>query len=105
MPRCKDKDLKMAKEMWDIVKSDATSKSTLYLLDAEDQLASIKLSNNSEPKIHLAELKVHFQLMVQRLNNLIKMGSVLSDTHYQTIIMHSLPESYQPALQMITAAE
>ena len=41
----KIKDLKMAKEMWDTVKSDATSKSMLYLLDAEDKLASMKLSD------------------------------------------------------------
>jgi len=59
------KDLKMAKEMWDEVKGDATSKSTLYLLDAEDQLASMKLSDNDDPKTHLAELKEHFQLMIQ----------------------------------------
>ena len=68
--------------MWDMVKSDATSKSMLYLLDAEDELASMKLSNNSEPKTHLAERKAHFQLIVQRQNNLIEMGSVLSDTCY-----------------------
>jgi hypothetical protein len=101
----KIKDLKTAKEMWDIVKSDATMKRTLYLLDAENQLASMKLSNNEDLKTHLAELKEHFQLMAQGHNNLIEMGSVLSDSHYQTIIMHSLPESYGLALQMITAAE
>jgi hypothetical protein len=59
----KIKDLKMAKEMWDIVKADATTKSMLYLLDVEDQLTSMKLSDNNNPKTHLAELKEHFQLM------------------------------------------
>ena len=62
-------------------------------------------SDGKTPKTHLAELKEHFQLMVQRYTNLIAMGSVLSDSHYWTIIMHSLPESYRPALQTITAAE
>src|ERR1700722_13762592 len=33
------------------------------------------------------------------------MGSVLSDSRYRTIIMHSLPESYRPALQTIPVAE
>ena len=61
----KIKDLKMAKEMWDLVKADATTKSTLYLLDAEDQLASMKLSDNDDLKTHLTELKEHFQLMIQ----------------------------------------
>jgi hypothetical protein len=101
----KIKDMKTAKEMWDIVKSDAAMKNTLYLLDTKDQLASMKLSDNKDLKTHLAELKEHLQLMAQWHNNLIEMGSVLSDSHYQTIIMHSLPESYRPALQMIIVAE
>jgi len=29
----------------------------------------MKLSNNEDPKTHLAELKEHFQLMAQRHNN------------------------------------
>ena len=49
----KIKDLKMAKEMWDIVKADATTKSMLYLQDTEDQLASMKLNDNDDPKTHL----------------------------------------------------
>jgi hypothetical protein len=90
----KIKDMKSVKEMWDAVKFDATTKSTLYLLDAEDQLVSMKLSDNDDPKTHLAELKQHFQLMLQRHDNLIKMGSTLSNSRFNTIIMSSLPESY-----------
>ena len=60
----KIKNLKMAKEMWNMVKADATTKSTLFLLDAEDQLASMKLTDNVDPKTHLSELKEHFQLMM-----------------------------------------
>ncbi|KIM78408.1 hypothetical protein PILCRDRAFT_11124 [Piloderma croceum F 1598] len=101
----KIKDMKAAKEMWDAIKVDAITKSTLYLLDTEDQLASMKLSNSDDPKTHLAELKQHFQLMLQCHNNLIQMGSTLSDSRFNTIIMSSLPESYRPTLQMITAAE
>jgi len=43
--------------------------------------------------------------MLQRHENLIKMGSTLSDTRFNTLIMMSLPESYRPTLQTITAAE
>ena len=32
----KIKNLKMAKEMWDMVKADATTKSTIFLLNTED---------------------------------------------------------------------
>ena len=59
----KIKNLKSAKEMWEVVKADATNKSTLYLLDAEDQLASMKLGDNNDPAAHFTELKVHFQLI------------------------------------------
>jgi len=101
----KIKNLNTAKEMWDLVKADATTKSTLYLIDAEDQLASMKLGDNEDPKTHLAEIKQHFQLMLQHHDNLVSMGSTLSDSRFNTIIMSSLPKSYRPALQTITAAE
>ena len=99
------KDLTTAKEMWDIIKEDATKKSTLHLLDAEEQLQSMKLADNEDSKTHLTELKQHFQLMTERRDNLIKMGSVMSDARFNIIIMSSLPDSYRPTLQTITAAE
>ena len=101
----KIKDMSTAKEMWKAVKDDATSKSTLFLLDVEDQLTSMKLGENEDSKTHLTELKQHFQLMLQCQDNLIKMGSVISDTRFNIIIMSSLPDSYCPTLQTITAAE
>ena len=47
-----------------MVKVDATTKSTLFLIDAKDQLASMKLADNSDPNTHLSELNEHFQLMM-----------------------------------------
>src|SRR5277367_1500189 len=76
----KIKNLSTAEVMWKAVKEDATLKSTLYLLDTEDQLSSMKLADNDEPKAHLSKLKQHFQTMLQRRDNLMKMGSTLSDT-------------------------
>ena len=90
----KIKDLTTPKDMWNIVKDDATKKSTLHLLDAEEQLQTMKLNDNEDSKAHLAELKQHFQTMLQRRENLIKMGSTISDTRFNMIIMSSLPESY-----------
>ena len=46
----KIKVLKTSEDMWKAVIEDAMSKSTLYLLDAEDQLASMKLPDNEDPK-------------------------------------------------------
>ena len=101
----KIKNMRTVNKMWEAVKSDATMKSSLYLLDAEDQLASMKLAENDDPKTHLVEMKQHFQLIVQCWDNLTKMGSELSNTRFNTIIMSSLLESYCPTLQIITAAE
>ena len=61
----KIKDLDTAEAMWKIAKADATTKSTLYMLDAKDQLSTVKINDNEDAKTHLAELKAHFQLMVQ----------------------------------------
>ena len=101
----KIKNLKMVKEMWDMVKADATTKSTLFLLDAKDQLTSMKLADNTDPKTHLFELKEHFQLMMHQHDNLLKIGPTLSNLYFNTIIMSSLPESYHLSLQTIMAAK
>ena len=61
----KIKNFKTSHDMWDVVKVDAMTKSTLFLLDAEDQLASMKLTENDDLKVHLMEVKQHFQLMGQ----------------------------------------
>ena len=95
----------MAEEMWKKVKSNATTKSTLFMLDAEDQLTSMKLLDNEDSKTHLSELKSHFQTMLQHHDNLIQMGSTISDASFNIILMSSLPESYRPTLQTITTTE
>jgi len=59
------KGLNMATEMWEKIKSDATKKSMLFLIDAEEQLTNMKLTESSEPHTHLTELKHHFELMVK----------------------------------------
>ena len=102
--RVKIKGLKSAKEMWDTVKMDVTMKSTLFIIGVEDQLSSMKLADNEDPKTHLSEMKQHFQLMLQCQENLLKMGSEISDTCFNTMIMSSLLESYCLTLQTITAA-
>ena len=76
----KIKNMGTAKEMWEAVKSDATTKSTLYLIDAEDQLASMRCEESPDPKTHLLELRAHFELMIKRRDNLTTMGSTVSDT-------------------------
>ena len=43
--------------------------------------------------------------MLQCHDNLIQMGSTISDARFNIILMLSLSESYRPTLQTITAAE
>ena len=95
----------MVDEMWKKVKSDATTKSTLFMLDTEDQLTSMKLLDNEDSKTHLSELKPHFQTMLQHRDNLIQMRSTIPDARFNIILMSSLLESYRPTLQTITATE
>ena len=99
------KNLKMSHDMWDVVKVDAMTKNTLFLLNTENQLASMRLTENDDPKAHLMEVKQHFQLMGQWHDNLLKMGLTISNSHYNMIIMFLLLELYQPTLQTITAVE
>ena len=98
------KDLQTAKEMWNAVKADVTTKSTLYLIDTEDQLASMHLNDSNDPHAHFTDLKQHFKLMTRRHDNLVKMGSTISDTQFTTMIMSSLLPSYCSPIQTITAA-
>ena len=84
---------------------DAITKNMLFLLDAEDQYVSMKLSNNKDPKAHLTKIKQHFLLMAQHHDNLIKMELTIFDSHYNTTIMPSLSDSYLPTLQTIMATE
>ena len=91
--------------MWEELKKDTTTKSTLFLSDAEDELASMKCRRSTDVKTHLAELTAHFNLMVRHKENLIEMGLLISDTHFNAMIMASLPVSYHPMKQMISAAE
>ena len=43
--------------------------------------------------------------MLQCPDNLLKIGSIISDSRFNIIIMSSLPESYRPTLQTIIMSE
>lgn len=101
----KVKNLKTVKKMWEEVKRDMTSKSTLFIIDVEDKLSTMKCQESSDSKTHLTKIIAHFNLMVQWKENLLQMGSLISDTHFNMIIMASLPASYSPAKQTISATE
>ena len=84
--------------MWENVKGDATTKSTLFLIDAEDELANMQVGDSSNPQTYLTELKQHFELIIKPCDNLVEMGATISTTCFSTIIMSSLPPSYHSAI-------
>ena len=91
----KVKNLGTAKEMWDEVKRDATTKNTLFIININvEELSTMKYQESSDPKTHLTKITAHFNLMVQQRENLIQMGSSISDTYFNVIIMASLPALY-----------
>ena len=57
----KVKNLGTAKEMWDEVKRDATTKSTLFIINVEDELSTMKCQESSDPKMHLTEITAHYE--------------------------------------------
>ena len=89
------KNLNSAHEMWDKVKTDATNKSTLFLINAGDQLASMCVADLDDPQTHLSKLKQHFELMRKWHDNLILIGLTISQKCFGTIIMSLLPPSYR----------
>ena len=84
------KNLNTAHEMWEKVKADTTMKSMPYLIDTDDQLASMQLMDLDDPRTHLIELKQHFELMGKQCDNLLKMGSTISATHYHDLVFFHL---------------
>jgi hypothetical protein len=84
----KIKSLKTAKGIWDVVTADARQRA--HYSSWMPKIASMKLADNDDPKTNLSELKQHFQLMLQRHENLMKMGSEISETRLNTMIMSSL---------------
>jgi hypothetical protein len=99
----KIKNLHTTNEMLTVIQTNVTSKSTLFIIDVEDQLTSMHCAESMDPKGHLAEVKAHFDLMMKCHDNLLSMGSQLSEMRFATMIMLSLPPSYRLALQTITA--
>ena len=99
------KNLKTAKEMWEQIKKDATTKSTLFLINADDQLSSMHLAELDDSQIHLNDLKQHFKLMMKCHDNLMEMGSLLSTMQLSAIIISSFLSSHCSAIQTTTATK
>jgi hypothetical protein len=91
----------MAKDMWDAVKHDATTKSSLHQVDILNQLQTMKCSSSADPKTHLAKVKAHFEKMTEYHEFLHVTKAPVTDSTYATIIISSMPNTYHPTIQMV----
>jgi hypothetical protein len=96
------KNMKTPKEMWDKVKEESTMKSTIHIIDAEQQLSRMVCPDTTDPITHFAEVKAHLDLMDKRYQNLVAIGSNWDDLRYGQLILTSLPESYRPLVQTLS---
>ena len=51
----------------------------------------MKLTENNDPKVHLTEVKQHFQLMGQRHDNILKMGSLALQHNHHVLAPGVIP--------------
>src|SRR5579859_1652600 len=89
--------------MWKVIKEDCTLKPTLFIIDAEEQLAAMRCPESSDPVAHYTEIKAHLDLMDMRYQNLTAMGSTIGDAKLCTLILGSLPESYRSLVQTVSS--
>jgi hypothetical protein len=90
-----------AKTMWDDIKLDATTKSSLHQVNILNRLQTMKCPSSSDLKTHLSEVKSHFEKMTQLREHLLVTNSPISDPTYISIIISSMPETYHPTIQTV----
>jgi hypothetical protein len=88
---------KTTKEMWDAVRSDATSKLKMHEADTKRRLQEMRCNKGTDVKEHLTNL-------VRLQDELEGMGVSISDDDFATTIISSLPPSYCILLSSVTHA-
>jgi hypothetical protein len=93
--------LTTAKDMWNAVKHDATTKSSLHQVNILNQLQTMKCPSSADPKTHLAKVKAHFERITEHHEFLCVTKAPVTDSTYATIIISSMPNTYRPTIQMV----
>ena len=86
----------MALEMWDAVRSQREKKSCMVTMDMRQKLQSEKCSKHEDVRTHLVKLQTMRE-------NLASMGGAISDEDFTSIILGSIPQSYNTYITAITA--
>jgi hypothetical protein len=94
----KIKGLTAAKEMWDAVKLDVSTKSILQQINILEQLQEMHCSENADADAHLLKITEHFRLMEERRDQLATMGSPVPEASFLALVLKSVPASYCPTV-------
>ena len=84
-----------ATQMWNTIKTDATRKSQLHKVDIRRRLQAMTCDEDGDVKAHL-------NAMMKLREELEAMGSSIADEDFGTMILTSLPRSFDTLLQSIT---
>jgi hypothetical protein len=85
---------KTAKEMWNTVKSDATTKSKMHQVATKRRLTEARCAEE-------ADVKDHLTMMVRVRDELESMGASVGDDEFLTHIIGSIPKSYHTLISSI----
>jgi hypothetical protein len=88
---------KTAKQMWDIVKADATSKSKMHQIATKQKLTDSQCDEE-------ADVKEHLTTMVRVRDELESMGAPVADEEFLSLIIGSIPKSYHTMISSIIHA-
>jgi len=88
---------KNAKDMWDKVKKDATTRTKIFQSDTRRCLQDMRCDENGDMKTHLTD-------MVQLRDELVRMGSSVLDEEFLSFILSSLLPSYRTLLTSVMIA-
>ena len=86
-----------AKEVWDQLRTLYEGRSKLILVDLRRKLQNTRCGPEDD-------VRAHFENLADLKEQLAAMGHTITDDEYATILLGSLPESYEYAMNAIMAA-
>src|SRR5271168_3398649 len=85
-----------AKEMWDAVRDQREKKSRMVTVDLRRKLQAEKCPESGDLRAHLNKLQAMRE-------DLASMGGSINDEDFTSIVLGSIPQSYDPYIAAITA--
>ena len=87
----------MVKKAWDLLKSDFEKRSRIFMVDLRRSLQDERCEDNGN-------IRTHFDTMCTMCEDLAALGDDLNDKDFSTMLLRSLPRSYDSYRSAVTAA-